>query len=225
MARKHTILVTWFLIAGLCSLPAIADSGFTIEKCQDANGEWHYGDTADVDCAKSKIIEINNSGVETKEIAGPLTAAQLKERAAQQAAAKKQEKQAEKDQLLRSMYASESDITYVRDRKIADVESQIRASEETVKSLNATLVRLQKQERQQQTSNKAYAGTTATIIANTQSQIATHEASIKEKRQEEDTIRKQAAADLARYRELEKKPPQPAAAGAGTTTPSATTTP
>lgn len=219
MNLKHTTLAALFLATGLWAAAGVADTGLRIKKCQDANGEWHYGDTADVACAKSKIIEITDTGVETKEIAAPLTAEQLKERAAQQAAAKKQEQRAERDRLLLSMYASESDITYVRDRKIADIESQIQASRDTVKSLQATLLRLQSEETRQKAKNKGEAADTAKIITNTQSQIATHEASIKDRQKEEDVIRKQADADLARYRELKKNPSPPVVAGAGSPSP------
>ncbi len=44
-------------------------------------------------------------------------------------------------------------------------------------------------------------------IAQTQAQIARHEAAIAAKRQEQDVIRGQAAADLKRYRELKRLQP------------------
>ncbi len=223
MNCKHTIVTFCFLAASLfvAASASGADTTFRIKKCQDANGEWHYGDDADRACAHSKVIEITETGVKAKEIAAPLTAEQLKEKAAQQAEAQKEkektDEQARKDRLLLAMYASESDINYVRDRKIADIESQIQASEDTLKSLNATLVRLQ-------TQNKAKNDPKAAkIIANTQAQIATHEAAIKEKHDEEAAIRNQAAADLVRYRELRNAPAplagDSAAAGSAPTAP------
>jgi len=226
MNLKHIIVTVSFLTVGLWTLASAgagaADTTFRIKKCQDANGEWHYGDSADVACARSKVIEITETGVKTKEIAAPLTPEQLKERAAHQAEAQKDKQQAQaqaqKDQLLLSMYASESDITYVRDRKIADIETQLQASTDTVKSLRATLSRLQTQAVQEKAANKPTLANTDKIIASTQAQITTHEAAIKSKRDEEAAIRKQADADLARYRQI-KGSPAPLAAGTAAATP------
>ncbi|MHB8453439.1 MAG: hypothetical protein ACYDDO_01820 [Acidiferrobacterales bacterium] len=213
MNSKHTIVTICFLAASLwvAASASGAETTFRIKKCQDANGEWHYGDDADRACAHSKVIEITESGVKAKEIAAPLTPEQLKEQTAQQAEAQKEkakaDEQARRDHLLLAMYASESDITYVRDRKIADIEAQIQASQDTLKSLRATLVRLQTQNKVKDDPK------TAKIIANTQAQMATHEDAIKEKRDEEAAIRNQAAADLVRYRELTSAP-APLAGGA-----------
>ncbi len=215
MNFKHTIVAVCFLLVTLGLKPGFAEPGFVIKKCRDANGEWHYGDTAGRACAHSKVIEITNSGVKTKELAAPLTPTQLKEHAATLAktekATQKVRAQARKDRILLSMYASENDITYVRDRKISDIKGLIEGEKDTLKSLRATLPRLQAEETAQASRNKAAAAGTATIIADTRAQIATHEATIEKEQQEEAAVRQQAAADLARYRQLKKSPLNPTA--------------
>lgn len=210
MRFKHTIAAVCFLSIAMGLKPGFAGPTFVIKKCRDANGEWHYGDNAGRACANSKVIEITDSGVRTKELAAPLTAAQLKERTAALAKSAKAQQQARsrarRDRILLSMYASASDITYVRNRKIADIKSLIEGEKDTLKSLQATLPRLRAQETAEKSTNKPEAADTAQVIANTEAQIATHNENIKKEQQEIVSVRQQAAADLVRYRKLKAAP-------------------
>ena len=104
------------------------------------------------------------------------------------------------------MYASASDITYVRNRKIADIKGLIEGEKDTLKSLQATLPRLRAQETAEESTNKPEAADTAQVIANTEAQIAAHNENIKKEQQEIVSVRRQAAADLVRYRQLKAAP-------------------
>ena len=206
MSRNKLVFM---LVLGL-SLPTInahAD-GMTIKKCQDATGMWHYGDTAADECAKSKITVMTEEGTTKKVIAAPLTEEQLKQRAAHQeaedAARQRAEEQAKKDALLLSTYGGENDITYIRDRKIAQIESTIKASEETLKSLRAALGRMEAQAAAEAKSGK-HDETALKNIEMTRAQIARHESLINNKRQEQEAMRKQYAEELQRYREIKKQ--------------------
>lgn len=182
------------------------DAKSTIRKCKDATGRWHYGDTAADECAKSKITVINEQGVARKEIAAPPTAADLQQRADLVAQQEKAKEQAKQDELLLSSYAHEADVLYVRDRKLSQIESSIKASEETLKSLRAALTRLQAQAAEEQKSGKV-SEQTAKGMEQTEAQIAKHEAVIAGKRKEQEMVRARAETDLARYRELKKAVP------------------
>ena len=187
-----------------------SESGMTIKKCQDATGLWHYGDTAAEECAKSAVTVMTEQGVTKKVIAAPPTEAELKQRAANQKAAdaarQNAEEQAKKDKLLLATYGSENDITYIRDRKIAQVESTIKASQETLKSLQAALTRMQAEASGATKGGKGGADETALKnIELTRAQIAHHESLITQKRQEQEDLRQQYAAELARYRELKNQ--------------------
>ena len=80
---KSTLATLIALIATFALLSVAAQAGpatgSKIKKCQDASGHWHYGDNADDMCRQSKIVEINEQGLTTKEIAAPMTAEQLKQ--------------------------------------------------------------------------------------------------------------------------------------------------
>ena len=180
----------------------------TIKKCQDATGRWHYGDSAAEECAKSKITVMNDEGITKKVIAAPLTEQELKERAenreAQEAAQKKAEEQAKKDALLLSSYGVENDITYIRDRKIAQIDASIKATEQTLTPLRAALGRMEAQVADESKSGKPDEATVKNIEM-TKAQIARHEAAIADKHKEQEAIRAEYDQDLTRYRELKKQ--------------------
>lgn len=217
MSYRYAFWLT--LVLGI-SVPGAAvlaaDTGPKIRKCQDTTGKWHYGDSAAEECARSKIIEISEQGTKKKEIAAPLTEKELEERAQRKGAEEEQLKQtqerAKKDELLLSAYAHEDDIVYVRDRKIAQIDTLIRASEETLKSLRAALTRMETQATDEKAGNKSASEQTSKAITQTQQQIAKHEEAIVAKRQEQETLRRQYATEIERYRELKKSPSKVTAA-------------
>ena len=145
-----------------------------------------------------------------KETAAPLTEQELKERELRKDEIEHERKQTEeqkrRNELLLSTYGHEDDISYTRDRKLAQLENSIKASEETLKSLRAVLTRLETQASEESHGGKTVPPQTAKNIAQTKSQIKNHEAVVQNKRQEQEAVRKQAAADLERYRELKKAP-------------------
>jgi hypothetical protein len=206
------------LVVLLVSAGALAASGekstTTIRKCQDAQGRWHFGDFAAEECEHSKVIEMSTQGVKKKEIAAPLTAEQLKQQEEQHAESERERLRAEerkrRDEVLLSSYGTESDIAYVRDRKLAQIEAAIQASEGTLTPLRTVLARMEKQleEETKRGDQKAIKQTTQSI-KQTQEQIARHEATIAAKKAEQIAVRKQYEEELARYRELKKSSAAP----------------
>lgn len=206
------LLVALFAVAAPAS--GADDKKGRIKKCQDAAGQWHYGDSADEQCARSKVIELDTRGIKRKEIAAPLTEAELKareqNREQEEKARKLVEDQLRRDQQLLATYALEEDITHTRDRKISEIEVQIRASLETQTSLRGSLTRLQAQAAEEQRAGKPVSPQTAKTIANNENQIAKYETSIVKLKQEQDAMRVQYETELLRFRELKRKPIPPA---------------
>ena len=209
MSRNKSVHV-FILTLGLC-LPMMgihAASGPTIKKCKDATGQWHYGDSAAQECAKSKITVMSDEGTTKKVIAAPPTEQELKEREARKEAEAAEQQsaadQAKKDALLLSTYGGEDDINYIRDRKIAQIETSIKASEETLKNLRAALVRMEAQAADEGKGDKAADQSTVKNIEQTKKQIARHEGVVAEKHKEQEALRKQYADEMERYREIKK---------------------
>ncbi len=208
------------LVIGVSAFAADDKKGPRIKKCQDAAGKWHYGDQADEQCAQSKVIELDRQGVKRKEIAAPLTEAELKAHAEKQAEEEKAKKlaaeQRRQDEIMLATYAVEADITLTRDRKLADVDTQIRSSEQTLKSLQNSLKRLQTQAAEEQRGGKPVSAQTTKTIANNEAQIAKHESLIKKMQKDKEAIRVQYDAEVIRFRELKSKQVAAPAAASGT---------
>ncbi len=191
-------------LAFALTLPAGAESA-RIKKCQDASGKWHYGDTAPAECARSKVIELSGEGVKRKVIEAPPTEEELKRRETEREALAREKEQTEaqrrRDEMLLSSYGHEDDIIYARDRKLAVIEANIKAAEETVKQLRAALERMQAQKAAGIKGGEELDD----HIARTQAQIERQEAAIAAKRREQEEIRRQYDQDLERYRELKSK--------------------
>ena len=187
---------------------AASGKSSSIKKCQDATGKWHYGDTAAEECSRSKVTVITEKGTTKRVIAAPPTEAELKEREAQRETIEAEQaraaERARKDTLLLSTYGVEDDIIYIRDRKIAQIETSVKASEETLKPLRAALARMEAQAAEESKDAKATQAT-AKNIEMTRNQIARHEDAIAAKRQEQEALRQQYTEELERYRELKKK--------------------
>lgn len=183
--------------------------GATIRKCQDAQGRWHFGDFAAEECERSKVIEMSTQGVKKKEVAAPLSAEQLRQQDEQRAESERErlraEEQKRRDEVLLSSYGTESDITYVRDRKLAQIEAAIQASEGTLTPLRTVLARMEKQlDEETKRGDQKAIKQTANSIKQTKDQIARHEATIAAKKAEQVAVRKQYDEELARYRELKR---------------------
>jgi len=213
MIRNLSIFALLLVSLFAATLPVSAadeKKGPRIKKCQDAAGKWHYGDSADEDCARSKVIELDTRGIQRKEIAAPLTEAELKareqNRERDEQARKQIEEQQRRDQQLLATYAIEDDIILTRDRKISDIEAQIRASQETLKSLRTSLARLQAQAAEEQRTSKQVTPLTAKTISNNEAQIAKHEAHVDKMKKDQETMRSQYQTELERFRELKRKP-------------------
>lgn len=119
----HRILVTMALV------PVFAASAQTITKCQDAQGNWHYGNYASEVCGDRPITEMGESGRTTNVREAPPTVEELQaKKTAEQAARDAQIKREEKrriDQTLLEKYPSEDVIFILRDQRITELEKQI----------------------------------------------------------------------------------------------------
>jgi hypothetical protein len=203
------LVASGFLLHGLAQAATDGKSP-RIKKCRDAAGHWHYGDTADEACARSKVLELNQHGVKTNEVAAPLTEAELKAKAAQAAAEaeakQRAEEQAASDRQLLANYGHEDDIAMARDRKLADIDAGIQSTEETLASLRAAYARTRAEAADESAGGKKVSAQTQKELLNAENQIRSHEALIAAKQGEKEKIRAKSAAELARYRELKSKP-------------------
>ncbi|MFZ0488211.1 MAG: DUF4124 domain-containing protein [Arenicellales bacterium] len=103
-------------------LACTAAQAQTITKCQDKDGNWHYGDYASQACAQdSTITEIDQHGVTVKKSNAPPTKEELEERKAeaqkQLEEAKELAKQEAEDKRLLRTYDNAQSIIDARDER------------------------------------------------------------------------------------------------------------
>ena len=205
--KKIPILLAVIAALGL-AVPTFTVEAAKIKKCKDAQGKWHYGDHAARECERSKIIELSDQGVKTKEILAPATEEELAARELEKAEVEELKKraaeQAKIDRQLLATYGHEDDIIYIRDRKLVQIESTISAATATLKPLRAALVRMEEEAAATKAGSQPAKDLNAQIIK-TKQQIARHETAMAAKRKEQEAIRAHADADLKRYRELKRK--------------------
>jgi len=112
------------------SLSSGSYSANEISKCQDADGNWHYGDHVAAECAfSSEITALDESGTQMNKIAPPPTREQLeaahKKKKQQEVEQKKRQKQVEQDWAIVQIYGSEDIIIAARDRKLESIDNNL----------------------------------------------------------------------------------------------------
>lgn len=214
--NRHLITAVAALLALSLGPSVKAADSMRIKKCQDAAGKWHYGDTADQECAQSKVIDLDKRGVQRKETPPPLTEAELKAREADSAAEEQRQKlEAEnkrRDQQLLATYALEADIVLSRDRTLLDLDKQIHATEETLESLQKGRARLDEQAEVDKRGGKNISPQTQKALDRNAAQTKAHENSLETLKKKRETTGAQYDSDLRRFRELKSRLPAPAPA-------------
>jgi chromosome segregation ATPase len=117
-----------------------------IKKCQDADGNWHYGDTAVDECERSKVTTLNSRGFIASEDEAPKTQEEIaaeeaslaKERAEEK---RLEEEKAERERLL-SVYQTEADIDRQLDNQMYSVDSSIAVHKVYLKGMKDKVARL-----------------------------------------------------------------------------------
>ena len=139
-SRMPVALLTLFLLV-------VSPNAMAIQKCKDAEGKWHYGDTAQQNCAESEVTTLSNRGFVKDVKAAPKTEAELKAEALLMEQKKKEDELArqekeEKERIL-SIYEQESDIDRQRDNQLASVDGNIRVHKAYLKQMDAKILRLE----------------------------------------------------------------------------------
>ncbi|MBL4674447.1 MAG: hypothetical protein JKX81_19455 [Arenicella sp.] len=142
--KRITFILSAILVFGVFSF----SSAHAIKKCQDTDGNWHYGDIAVAQCSKSKVTTLNDRGFISSEKDAPKTLEQVQKEADEKAkaVAEAERVQAEEDERIRilSVYETEADIDRQRDNQIDSVNGNVAVHKAYVKSVTSKIQRLKK---------------------------------------------------------------------------------
>ena len=116
-------------VGDVMPVAAQSSSSSAIKKCQDADGNWHYGDFAAQECKQAVVSELNESGVKVGEDAPPPTEEELRAREkaklSETQAAEEEAERRRLDEEVVNIYGSEEIINSTRDRKLAAIDNNV----------------------------------------------------------------------------------------------------
>lgn len=145
--NRNMAINTVSFIAFFFALVSFATISHAVQKCQDADGKWHYGDIAVAACENSKITTLDERGFIEDELAPPKTEEELasEARAATQAEEEAERMRLEEENKLRilSIYETEADIDRHRDNQLDSVNGNIAVHKAFLKSQEARIKRNQ----------------------------------------------------------------------------------
>ena len=137
---KHREKPTALFLKALAftALITASNASFAVKKCQDADGRWHYGDIAVIECENSKITTLDDRGFIEDELARPKTEEELVEEAQAEIDAAKEADRLreieENKQRILSIYETEADIDRHRDNQLDSVDGNIAVHKAFLKS-------------------------------------------------------------------------------------------
>ncbi|HTT08398.1 MAG TPA: hypothetical protein VMH34_06370 [Gammaproteobacteria bacterium] len=212
--HRNRLTLLFLAVGCLASFPAAAIKCWT-----NKEGVKECGNVVPPEYSQQETTQINKAGIvtgKTERAKTPEEIAQEKAQADQKAAEERvTAEQTAKDRVLLETYNSEDDMVLARDGKIADIGSQIKITQNYIEKLkgdlDARIAQAADLERRGEKPNEKLQAD----IESVRGQIKKNEDFIVSKKEEQDSVRKQFDADIARYRELKQnagKVPAPAAA-------------
>ncbi len=216
------------LVAVLILALALPVAAEEVYKWVDENGVVHYGDAVPPKDSKKERHVLNRQGVTVKVLDRAKTIEELNALAADAAEMERErsreQRQAERDQVLLDTYLSEDEITMLRDRRILAIEARIGVTRHYLDNLRTEWDQL---EREAMKYNFPYDASSdlpplpedlAEHIVFTENAMAEHMSSLSELRSQQSQIRAQFERDLSRFRYLKAKE-ELASADAGSSSP------
>lgn len=190
MTRNRYMFASALLAASVLLIGAA--SAETITKCQDSEGNWHYGDFAAEACAEDgTITEIDERGLKVNESEAPPTQeeldAQKTAREQQEAEASRRERQEAEDRRLLQTYDSTQAIVDAREERVSAINQEIESHELFRQDLVDEKQRLEGD---------------GDRVAELEGQIAQYDEAIRRLQQEREETKQKYNRDLERYREL-----------------------
>ncbi|MBI3093425.1 MAG: hypothetical protein HYY97_00975 [Rhodocyclales bacterium] len=220
-------LISALLFASSALLAMGAAAQTRIYCCDDANGRKVCGDFLPTACQGRAYEERDNRGFVSKKVEAPLTAEQQARRTAELARKEEEAKKAAEERrrnlALLATYSSEKDINSARDRALAEIDKNMKQSEQRLEEANKRKKKLESDKEFYK--GKALPEQVKADIRDNEKEIAAQKAAVAAKSKEMDEVRSRFADEKKRYLELTGKKPMEAAPAAAAPAPAAAAEP
>jgi len=198
------IIATVLLLTSAVGVDAQQGSGRRLYKWVDSQGQVHYGDVIPPEYASQEKDVINGQGVEIEHQDAQKSPEQL---AAEEQKRVSAEELRHRDQNLLNTYVSLQEIERLRDQRLSLLQDQMKVTNQFLEILNGRLSKLEKTSlRYKPYSDDPKAATmpdqVAEDLVRMDNDIRTQEQNLREKQNEETTMRAHFDSDIARFKEL-----------------------
>ena len=181
--------------------PAAKES---VYRCRDARGQSHFGQAIPPPCMDQDVEVLDETGRVVRIIPGRRTLEQLE---AQKAAEEAQKAAQQRDRTLLATYLSVADIERLRDQRLELLEQQSRVTHQYIGNLREREARLMADVQRYRPYNAdrnapALPDHVAEDIVNTVNGLQVYEQELAKNTAEQEQLRREFAADIARFKEL-----------------------
>jgi hypothetical protein len=199
--------IAWTLAAVLLAssaLPLHAQSSRKLYKWVDSQGQVHFGDSVPPEYASKEKDVVNAQGIQIDHQDAQKSAEQLAAEEQKRVAA---EEQRHRDQNLLNTYVSLQEIERLRDQRLSLLSDQMKVTDQFLEILNGRLSKLEQSSLRYKPYNddpkaQPMPDQVAEDLVRMDSDILTQEQNLKEKQNEETTMRAHFDSDIARFKEL-----------------------
>lgn len=210
-----------FVSSSLLALGTAAQT--RIYCCDDAKGRKVCGDFLPVECQGRAHEERDNRGFVSKTVEAPLTAEQQARRDAEKARKEQEAKKAAEERrrtlALLATYSSEKDINTARDRALAEIEKNMKQSQQRLDEANKKKKKLESDKEFYK--GKAVPEQVKADIRDNEKEINAQQDAVAARAKEMDDVRSRFAEEKKRYLELTGKKPMDAEPAPATSAPAA----
>jgi hypothetical protein len=207
--RSHKVLLPALLLALLAGAVAAQqpDKQKKVYRWVDKDGQVHYGDSVPAEYAEQDRDVLNKQGIKVGREEGTVTPEEAAVKAAEEKAAREEQKRKLRDRVLLQTYQSVKEIEILRDTRLDLIDAQLTIQVQSLSNLRAQRAQLERI-----ASNYAPVNTepgalplpdeVAADLERSANDIATQQSNLERRREERESIRLAFEADIQRYQEL-----------------------
>jgi hypothetical protein len=212
-ARSTTILLTAVLLAFLAGGALADDKQKKLYRWVDKAGQVHYGDSVPAEYAEQDRDVLNRQGVKVGREEGTVTPEEAAAKAAEDKAARDEQKRKLRDRVLLQTYQSVQELEVLRDNRLDLVDAQLTIQEQSLSNLRAQRAQIQRTAARfapvnTNPSAQPLPDELAADLERSASDIQTQETNLVQRREERENIRQTFEADIVRYKELRAVKPR-----------------
>ncbi len=203
---QHTKLLAFAVTAVALIMATPAVDAQERYRWRDDNGSLRISDRIPPDAAGKRIEVLNARGLVVRVIEPQKTPEELEEAERQKELAEEEAREraakVRHDRMLLDSYTSAEEIERRRDNRLAQLQTYIRVSTDSVTNLETTLADLEAQAKRHTDAGREVPAQLVERIAATKEEIADNQEFLEARKLEQEQIRAQFDADIERFKEL-----------------------